>query len=337
MDCSTRPSSRRSWKLALVLCTASLLVGSTVLADRPSEISSSGNYHKGTLSLPLIRGAAMQPEVTLVTTPGNCERQIDMSVRWNEEEDWVKVKLRGKGVLVPYPNVPRTEGVNFFPNPFWPEAKDIVGGRYQFWFIAPAGDITFYYDATTLDIMGSQYEFPTPPPGAIPLTIPSVKLIGSEFFEPDENGDLDVDFTFQYSAMGRGDLPDYSHHIASFPPFNLCEAHPYRYDLSSTRGYFSPPRPKSEALSFSDFLRNAMNYAITTEPPSYYVFPPRDTQIITYSNSSLFGGGIPRGYTWDLDAAFMNIAPGIRPFPGAGSCTEHYSGVHTKNLNFCGQ
>lgn len=277
----------------------------------------------------------MQPEVTVLTPFGQCDRPIEMTIRWNEQADWVKVRLRGEEVLERFPDLVRTEGVNFFPNPFWPESKDIQDGRYQFWFISPAGNMTFFYDPVTFDLIGSEFDFTTPPAGAIPLSIPSVKVLGSDFFQPDEDGDLDVTFTWQYSSMVRLDRPDLAHHRTSFPPTNLCGAHPFRYDLTSARGYMGNALPVSEALEFSDYLRNGMFFNITVEPATYFVDPPLDTQTSTHSNASLFGGGIPKDYTWDIDAFFMNVAPGIRPFGGAGSCDVFFNGTHILDVNYC--
>jgi hypothetical protein len=313
-----------------------MLLGSTSLADSPLEAFSTGNIHKGEMRFPLVRGASQQPEVTVPALPGNCERHVDVTLKWDEEEDWVTVRLRGKGVLDQYPTVHRTLGVDYFPNPFWPETKDVVNGVYQFWFVSPAEEHTFYYDGTTLDLLGSDLEFASPPPGSIPIPIPTVKLVGSELFRPDANGDLDVKLTYSYSAMTRGDLPLYAHNITSFPFTNLCKGNRYRFDLSEARGYVSRPRPASEARSFSDYLRNGLFYSITIEPEEYYVFPPVDTQIVTYSQGTIIAGLIPTGYTWDIDAGFMNLAPPVKPFDGHGHCVNWFTGVHTQNINFCG-
>ena len=333
-----QPRSRRLRILgqAIALCCAALLFGSSSLADSPLDAFSSGNFHKGVIAIPLFRGAAPQPEVTIPALPNNCERHVDMTVRWNEEEDWVKVNLRGKGVLEQFPTITRTEGVNFFPNQFWPEIKDIVHGRYQFWFISAAEELTFYYDATTLDLLGSELDFPSQPPNTIAIPIPSAKIVGSEFIQPDANGDLDVELTFPYSGVVRGDRPDLAHHMVGFPFPNLCQGNQYRFDLSTARGYISKPLPASHARPFSDYLRNGLIYSITVEPPTPYVDPPLDTQFVTYGNATTFGGFIPDGYTWDIDAVFMNLAPPIKPRPGAGACQEYYTGFHTKNMNFCG-
>lgn len=297
--------------------------------------SAGGDLHKGKIKMPLLRGAAMQPEVTVIAPLGQCDSQIDMTIKWNEQADWVKVRLRGDHVLERKPDIDRTPGVNFFPNPFWPEPEDIVDGRYQFWFISPGENIIFYYDYVTLDLLGSEYDFPTPPP-AIAIPIPGVNVMGSQFFQPDANGDLDVTLTWNYSAMTRGDRPEFAHHRVSFPPTNLCENNRYRYDLSTTRGVISDPLPAAEALPFSEYLRNGSIFNITIEPADYFVEPPLDTQTSAYSNASTFGGGIPAGHTLDIDAFFMNVAPGIRPWEGAAVCGDFFTGVHTKNLNFCG-
>jgi hypothetical protein len=329
--------SRKVWGFAFSLGVISLIVGSLGRANQSVEPASYGDLEKGKLTLPLLRGLAMQPEVTVITPFGECDGQINMTVRWDEAEDWVEVRMRGEHVLEPYPNIDRTTGVDFFTNPFWPEPEDVVGGRYQFWFIAPGREITFYYDHTTLDLLGSEFDFPVPPAGGIPVSVPSVIAIGSDFFQPDAHGDLDVRLTWTYHDMVRGDRPELTFHYGSFPPSNLCESNQFRYDLSTTRGYTSAPRPASEAQSFREYLRDGMFYSVTIEPASYFVDPPRSTQTSAYSNGSLFGGGIPKGYTWDVDAFFMNLAPGIRPWEGANTCTQFFTGVHTKNMNFCGQ
>jgi len=317
-----------------IVTSSLLLTGASGHANAPVTARSGGNYKKGAMTVPLYRGAALPPEATVITLPGNCEREMKVTLRWNEEENLVKVRVTGDGVLVPYPNVDRTPGVNYFPNPFWPEIEDIVGGRYQFWIISQAGLLDFYYDAATLDLIGSALDFPSSPPNTITLTLPSVRAIGSPFFQPDSNGDVDFDFTFQYDNMIRGDLPSYAEVIEGFPPPNLCLADPFRVDRSTIRGY-AKTLPASEAKPFSDYLRAGFFLSITIEPPQYYTFPPLDHLFSTYSNATQFGGAIPKGYTWDLDASFMNIAPPIRPWPGHGQCVEWFGGVHTQNIDFC--
>src|SRR5262249_52019407 len=170
-----------------------LLCGFSAWADAAELVEgvSSGDVHKGRMEVPMRWGAALAPETLNIALPGDCQRTIDMTMTWDEERGYVKVRLNGKGVLTPHPTVLRTAGVNFFPNAFWPEQKDIIGGRYQFWLISPAEEITLYYDGTTLNLLGSQYDFPVPPVGSIPVRAPGIKVIPSRFFQPNAHGDVD--------------------------------------------------------------------------------------------------------------------------------------------------
>ncbi|AUX21939.1 uncharacterized protein SOCEGT47_024370 [Sorangium cellulosum] len=320
--------------LFIALGAGLLTAGSSGLAGSPLEAQSGGDHREGFMTLPLYRGVAVPPEATVIALPNNCERQMQATLRWSEEENWVKVKVTGKGVLVPHPSVDRTPGVNYFPNPFWPEIEDIVNGRYQFWIISQAGLLDFYYDATTKDLLGSALDFATPPPSSTTIALPTVRAIGSPFFQPNRKGDVDLEFTLAYDRTVRGDLPEYAQVVEGFPPPNLCLSDPYRIDLSTIRGY-ARTLPASEAVSFADYLRNGFFVSITIEPPEYYTFPPLDHLFSTYSNGTQFGGVVPRGYAWDIDATFGNVAPPIRPFAGAGQCEDFFSGVHTKGLNFC--
>ena len=337
MNASLGRRSARAVGTACALVSSTFLFGSICLADSAyEEGTSSGDVHKGRMHVPLRWNVSLPPETFSPVVPGNCQNTIDLSLKWDEDHDFVKVRLQGKNVLTPHPTVLRTAGVDFFPNAFWPEQEDVIGGRYQFWFISPAEEFELYYDGMTLDLLGTQFEFASPPPGSIPIRVPGIKVIPSPFFQPNANGDVDVEFEWSYSQMLHGDLPGMSHLFVTFPPQNLCESHPFRYDLSTTRGYISDPRPASEARPFSAFYENGMIFQITIEPPVYYTNPPLDTQIATYNNASGFGGLIPPGYAFDIDAFFGNVAPPIKPSPIAGQCVPFYSGVHTKNLNFCG-
>lgn len=337
MTASPRRLSARVLGPTSALLVSSLLFGSICLADQAyTEGKSYGDVHEGKMTLPLRWSAALSPETLSVAVPGNCEGTINLTMTWDEEEDWLKIRLQGENVLTPHPVIHRTPGVDFFPNPFWPEAEDILGGRYQLWFISPSEEINYYYDQATLDLVGSEHDLGAPPAGTFPIHIPGIKVLGSEFFQPDDDGDLDVEFTWSYSGLVRLDRPEFSHMFVSFPPPNLCGSNPYRYDLSTNRGHISAPRPASEARPFDAYFRNGIIFQITVEPPQYFVDPPRDTQTAAYSNVTNFGGLVPPGYTFDFDAVFSNVAPGIKPLPMAGQCVNHFSGVHTKNLNFCG-
>jgi hypothetical protein len=321
---------------ATLLAVGALLLGATGLADAPGKPRGQGTWQSGSLTLPLHRGAAVPFETFAPALPSNCEGEMTLDLSWDEEGNWVKLKLKGQHVLVPHPSVTRTEGVNFFPNPFSPEPASFTNGRYQFWLISPAQMITFYYDPSTLELLGSQFDFTTPPAGAIPLPVPGIKFVSSPFYQPDPAGNVNFEWDFAYDQVVRGDLPGFAQLYGTFPPTNLCFANPYRYDQSNTRPYLSNPQPASAALSFSEYLRNGLIVDSTIEPPAYYTYPPLLANTSTYSGATVIGGGVPRHYTIDFDAVFMNNAPPIIPWPATGSCSDYYSGQHSPNINFCG-
>lgn len=330
--------SRRTRLLGAALVLAAIAVSTAAIAALNAGgngAASSGTYAKGSMTVPLYRGVGVPFELTVMRTPNNCGRNVTLTMRWDEENNLVTLRLRGKGVLTPHPTFVRTEGVNYFPNRFWPEAKDIVQGRYQFWVISPSEEILFFYDPMTLDLLGSEKDFDTPPP-AIPVLIPALTGVGSPLFQPDANGDLDFQWTFPYDRVVRGDRPDLGHHYITFPPQNLCEANPFRYDLSTTRPYISRPQPTADARTFGDLLKAGFAFDLTVEPAEYATEPPYTTLVGTYSNATLFGGAVPNGWIMDFDHIFGNNAPPIRPWESAGRCEDWFRPVHTRGLNFCG-
>jgi hypothetical protein len=312
-----------------------MLVSSPGIADSPGRPRSTGTFHRGSLTMPLHRGGATPFEAFLPALPSNCEAEMTITLTWDEQANQVHARLTGRHVLVPHPTIRRTQGVDFFANPLWPEQKDITDGRYLLWILSPAQMITFYYDGATQNILGSEFEFPTPPAGAIPLTVPGLKLVPSPFFQPDAEGNVDVQWSYAYDSMVRGDLPRFAHSFYTAPPANLCLANPFRYDQSTTIGYTSPARPAAEAMAFSDYLRNGLIFDITVEPPHYVTFPPVAGQTSFYSGATVVGGGIPNGWALDLDAVFMNNAPPIKPFAAAHTCRNYFVPRHNPNLNFC--
>jgi hypothetical protein len=285
--------------------------------------------------VPLYRGAATAFELTVIATPNGCTTHPVVDLDWSEEENVVNVHLHGKGVLQQFPSVSRTEGVDFFPNPFWPETKDFVGGRYQLWIISPAAPITFYYSGTDRHLLGSQYDFAEQPAGSIPVPFPTVRAFPSAYFQPNEAGDVDFTWSFPYGSPFDGARPEFSHYFATFPPPNLCFANPFRYDLTTTRPYITKPRPASEARSFSDYLRSGLLFDLTVEPPVPAAEPPLPALTAAYSNVTIVGGAIPQGWELDFVAAFMNVSPPIRPWRGAGRCENTFSPQHNPNVNFC--
>lgn len=325
----------------IAVVAGALSVGTAGHADSPPRKiqASSGTAEAGFLTVPLYRGAAVPDEFTVIATPQNCRGSIQATYTWNEQENWMRLNLKGKGVLQQYPSIHRTEGVDYFPNPFWPEQKDFDNGRYQFWTIVAADVATFYYSAETLQLLGSQYDFATPPPNSIPVRLPVFAALPTPFFEPDANGDLDLTVEYQYDHLVRPDLPQFAHTFGTFIPHSLCTANPFRYDQTSTRPY-AITVDASYSKSFREFLENGLVFDMTVEPPSYYTFPPLTTMSGVYSNAAAVAGAVPQGWSLDLEAVFGSLAPPIRPLPTAPganeACVNWFKPKRDRSFNICG-
>ncbi len=332
------PSTRSIQRGAFlaVACGFMALAASPTAQAAPDAPWGKGNLDKGKIKMPLSRGAAVPFELTVVETPQNCSGEVELTMAWDREENWVRVKLRSEdNMLEPFPDVERTLGVDYMPNPFFPEPEDYVDGRYQLWLISASGPvIPFYYDLETLDLLGAVTDFDEPPL-AIPVAFPSLYMFATPMFQPDANGKVKLDWEFPYDGAVRGDRPEFSHHIVTFPPPNLCFANADRLDQSFLRPYLSDPFPAEDARPWSDYLRGGMLFDITIEPGEYFTDPPGTTLAATYSGGTAVGGAIPKGWQLDIDAAFAGLAPPIKPFPGRDSCEPFYE-MHTgSGVNFC--
>lgn len=334
-----RRASRLRRSLVAIAGAAALLLPSLGVGDAhapPKPAWSKGTTDRGVMRFRLHRGALLPSEFTIYDSPGNCEGSIEVTLRWNEATNRVRLRLKGKNVLHPHPDLDRTEGVDFFPNPFFPEPEDIVDGRYQLWMIGQAHLVTYYYDAQTLDLLGSEYDLPgPPPPGTIPVGIPTANLIATDFFTPNANGDIDFVQEWDYDYMVRGDRPEHAHVVSTFLPHSLCVAHPFRVDLSTTRPYATPALPASEALTFRDYINGGLMFELTLEPDEYFQDPPIATNIGVYSAVPSVGGQIPPGWSLDFDAVFGNVAPPIKPFPAKGTCEPYFEPPHIGPFNQC--
>jgi hypothetical protein len=331
-----RKRTRMLWCLGiLALPGIAAALHASALVDLKLPPFLVGDVDRGYLRTELYRGASVPDELLILATPNNCSRDLTLEIAWDEGENEVNLKLTGKGALEPRPNVVRTEGVDYHPNPWWPEAKDIENGKYVLWLIHVVGLTEFYYSPFTLDLLGSEYDFDVPPEPAITIHVPGFVAVPTDFIEPDENGDVNFTHTFAYDGLVRGDLPEYTHFFASFVPQNLCFADPHDYTRTSSRPYASATRPASEALPFSEYLRNGLIFDITVEPENYHQFPPISTNVAVHSQALTLGGGIPRGWTNDLEAVFANLAPPIRPWEGAATCENWFKPVRNRDFNAC--
>lgn len=325
-------------KNAGLLAIGLFLLAAPTEADAAQSIPyGKGTTEKGKIVQNLYRGAAVPFELSIPPLPQSCGGEVELTLEWNEKANWVKVKLRSdKNTLVPFPDVDRTEGVNYFPNAFYPEPEDIEDGRYQLWIVSAAGPlVVFYYSFDTLDLLGSEYDFDEAPM-AIPVPFPSLYMFATPMFQPKPNGKVQLDWQFPYDGAHRGDRPEFSHHYITFPPPNLCYVNQFRLDQSALRPYITAPLPRSEARPWSDYLRGGLLFDITIEPAEYYTEPPVNMLIGTYSGGTAIGGTIPRGWQLDIEAAFANLAPPIKVFEGRDSCEMYTEPMHVgAGIPFC--
>lgn len=332
-------ASTKKWAKGLALVTLMATLGATTEAQAgPPQIPfGKGDLDRGKIKMRLTRGAAVPFELQVVATPNECQGEVELTMDWDADENWVRVRLKSENnTLEQFPDVERTEGVDYFPNPFFPEPEDYEDGRYQLWIISAAGPLVpFYYDLETLDLIGSAADFENPPP-AIPVLFPTLYMFATPMFQPNSNGKVNVDWEFPYDGAIRGDRPEFAHHIVSFPPPNLCFANPFRLDQSFLRPYISDPFPAAEARPWSDYLRGGMLFDITIEPGEYAQEPPLTSLAATYSGGTAVGGAIPKGWQLDIEAAFAGLAPPIKPFAGAETCEDYTEPQHVgAGVNFC--
>src|SRR5437868_4390992 len=74
---------KRRHILTTALGLGVLLLASAGLADSPVRPRSSGNFHKGTMTVPLHRGASTPFEAFLPALPSNCEGEMTLTLTWD--------------------------------------------------------------------------------------------------------------------------------------------------------------------------------------------------------------------------------------------------------------
>lgn len=318
---------------AVAVCGLAVAVG-PLAGAAPNARQSQGLLQKGKLHVDLHRGAVVPLEATVIKTPNNCAGSLGLDIEWDEAKDRVTVKLRGSEVLTPYPDVNRSKGVDFITNPHFPEPVDIVDGRYQLWIIGAAGPKTpFYYDTSTYELLGGGDDF-VAPAGAIALEFPTFYLFTSPFFQPNNGGRVKFDWSFSYASPGRGDRPELSYHTLAFVPPDLCHIDQFRIDKTSLRPWISDPAPITKARPWSDYLHGGLMFNVSVEPDEYFVEPPLVSLTGSYSGATVLGGGVPRDWQLDFDAALAGLAPPIVQWAGANECLVEFQGFHD-GQNIC--
>jgi hypothetical protein len=315
---------------AAVLCGLGFALGPAADAALAPYSQSSD---RGSISLELHRGGFLPFEATVLPTPKQCRGHLDLELAWDQARNRVRVRLTGKQALVRKPSVDREAGVDFLPNPWFAEPEDIDGGHYQLWIVGAAGPRwEFWYDGETLELLGGGPDFEAPT-GAIPRSYPTFHLITSPTFDPKPSGNVRLDWSFAYDSAHRGDQPEFAHHTLAFVAPDLCHVDPWRVDKTTLRPWVSDAYPRAEARPWSDYVRGGLLFNVVLVPDDDHgwgqqVTPPLSL-VSTYSGATVLGGGVPRDWSLDLDAAFAGLAPPIQRWAGAERCQQEFAGFHT--------
>ncbi|HZN92930.1 MAG TPA: hypothetical protein VFB81_09490 [Myxococcales bacterium] len=308
-----------------------------------------GDEDHGALVMPMWRGAAAGIEDYIFTPPDHdCANARGLfRLDWNAATNTVRYQLKFKKVPVK-PEVKRTEGVDFFFNPWHDAAKDFKNGGYRFWTILSAQGLLndFYYDAATLLLVGSEWDFPGgQPAGTIKISVPVFALQASRLMFPDPDGQIFHEYTVPYDhPTVEGGA--YSFGLATYLPLDLCEGHPVQPTLGQLRTWVSPWLPPNQPgyqFTFKDLLERGLVFDTTVDenkpfPQTDGYLPYIFSGVAFIGNEPVFQGGIPSGYRNNLGAVILQVAPGIVPLQGGNGPGCHSSVVDPQYLHgprFC--
>jgi hypothetical protein len=247
---------------------------------------------EGGFEIPMVTGGAAPTEV-LLEEPEMCRPEAKAKARITYSKRRNEVVLEAAFDGLPYRmSFTRPVDVSTPYNRFPLEVHD---GKWQFWFVGRMlnFDTTFYYDATTLRLIGSEHDIPGgPPPNSIPVPIATMHMTSTPLFEGRPDGTASARFVFRYDQMldeqGKGGV------YFSYVPYSLCK--PDEYGPYYTNGGL----PVSLAMSFDQVLQSiwsgyGMVVATSLEPdpkPAYLL--SRDNPMIGWSGG--YPNAKPRGY-----------------------------------------
>jgi hypothetical protein len=323
-----------------------------------------GNSEKGQLYTPLWRGALPGIE-EFVYTPrsGDCTGvKGTIRVDWDSAADTVHFLIKGRN-FDRFPSVHRTDGVNYWYNPFHPAPKDFDNGAYRLWIVeaavtnkeklwyAPPGpsDNCDFGQPVCGPLVATQYTAASQPDNApIELSVPTFSITGSLQFQPDETGHFSHEFTNRYSAFtNEGGM--FSRDWVTFAPEDLCQAHPGPVlPKSQLRPVASPWISADQAPSWREILGANLAFDLHAEEAA-------DPNVLggnlpyVYSGVSVVGnmptlkGGVPNGAHAVLTGAIINVQPPIDFVPGGNGpgCTAYmnearpWAGYPGPLTNYC--
>jgi hypothetical protein len=312
-----------------------------------------GSDAKGQMYTPLWRGALPGMEEWVYTPPnGDCRQdkwaKATVRIDWDQSTNSVHVLIKGVR-FDPHPSVARTEGVNWWYNPFHPAPKDFTDGAYRLWIIPMSvrRTVNLYYDPATLQLLGTDYTFPTPPPNTIPLNFPVFAITGSQQIKPAADGSFSHQFTVPWDHLtceGQGSKPGlFSQSWVTFAPEDLCQALPDQPWASQLRPVASPWQPPADGPSWPTVLQLGLGFdfhAEETADPTVldgnlpYVY----SGVSVVSNHASMQGGIPFGWHMQILPALINVAPPVEPVPHGGDalgCQGYVNEDHHAAPMYC--
>lgn len=246
---------------------------------------------KGEFVIPLSTGGAA-PTETAIEEPIMCspDAKAKVTIRYDKSKNEVKFIADFKKAL-PYRMSHTRPDVSTPYNQFPVSVHD---GKWQMWFVTRlfSFETNFYYDASTLQLIGNEVEFPGgPPPNSFPIAVPTLHMICSPEFEGSPNGDAHLEVNYRYDQIldDRGAGGTY----AAFLPYNLCK--PDQYGVYYVNGGL----PVSRAPNFDQVLQSiwdgygmAISSSLEPDPKPAYL-DSRDNTMIGWGGA--YPGGVPDG------------------------------------------
>ncbi len=304
-----------------------------------------GDYEEGAVYTALWRGASSGMEDFVYAPPGGDCRGVKGTVRvdWSKARNHVHYLLKLRG-LPAHPSVHRTEGVDWWFDPFHQAPKDIEDGAYRFWTIFTNTRIaSLYYDAQTLDLLGSEFEFPSgPPPGSISIAIPVAGLFATERMHPDPNGFIIHEFDLRYDRV-TVEGGAFSVAYDAFPPLNLCQGFPALPSLGQQRPWVSHWQPAAAGPTWADVLDAGLSFDTTVDDASQTYpgfgdyFPYVHSGVTFIGNAVVVQGGVPNGFRLSIPSLIQQVGPVICPIDGGNgaACLSYVNDPHVDAPFFC--
>lgn len=320
-----------------------------------------GDDDKGILYAPFVRASSAAIEDYMFAPPdGDCTRLKGTArIDWDSQHNTVHVLLKYQGMPVK-PPVQRTEGTEYWFNPFHQAPKDYPVSGYRNWILfntINTGTTHFYYGlpgtAQSLLLLGSEHDFPAgPPPDSFTLDLPTFPIMSSYLMFPDESGFISHEYTAPYDHF-TVEGGAYGPSVTAFIPHDLCQSPPFQPALGQIRPYASPWLPPSAAPSWRTILKAGVILDTTVDDATSCDFDqvPFDPRCnlpggnfpyiysgVAFMEANPFvQGGIPNGMHFSIPSAIQNVAPNIVPVPGGNgtSCQPFVSFPRVDMPRFC--